>query len=102
MEESQFFSQSFLFTFSLMPDSIMYSEDAYVVLEPNQPEQFLTASELFDKLKAVLATRQDDLPRDLQKFATLDQQTQYLLETSCEIDVTPGHYLQWYVVRLEK
>jgi hypothetical protein len=85
-----------------MPDSIMYSEDAYVLLEPNQPEQFLTPAELLERLKAVLATRQDDLPRDLQKFSDLEAQAKYLMETSCELDVEPGQYLQWYVVRLEK
>jgi hypothetical protein len=85
-----------------MPDSIMYSGDAYVVLEPNQPEQFLSPAELLERLKAVLATRQDDLPRDLQKFSDLEVQAKYLMETSCELDVEPGQYLQWYVVRLEK
>ena len=85
-----------------MPDSIMYQEDAYVVLEPNQPEQFLTPVELLEKLKAILVTRQDDLPRDLQKFTSIEAQAQYLMETSCEFDVDPGQYLQWYVVRLEK
>lgn len=85
-----------------MPDSIMYSEDAYVLLEPNQPEQFLTPAELLERLKTVLATRQDDLPRDLQKFSDLEVQAKYLMETSCELDVEPGQYLQWYVVRLEK
>jgi hypothetical protein len=85
-----------------MPDSIMFQEDAFVVLEPNQPEQFLTPEELLEKLKAILATRQDDLPRDLQKFASVEEQAQYLMETSCDLDVEPGQYLQWYVVRLEK
>ena len=85
-----------------MPDSIMFQEDAFVVLEPNQPEQFLTPEELREKLKAILATRQDDLPRDLQKFASVEEQAQSLMETSCELDVGPGEYLQWYVVRLEK
>lgn len=85
-----------------MPDSIMFQEDAFVVLETNQPEQFLTPTELLEKLKAILATRQDDLPRDLQKFASVEEQAQYLMETSCELDVGPGEYLQWYVVRLEK
>ncbi len=85
-----------------MPDSIMYSEDAYVLLEPNQPEQFLTPAELLERLKAVLANRQDDLPRDLQKFSDLEVQAKYLMETSCELDVEPGQFLQWYVVRLEK
>jgi hypothetical protein len=85
-----------------MPNSIMYSEDAYVLLEPNQPEQLLTPAELLERLTAVLATRQDDLPRDLQKFSDLEVQAKYLMETSCELDVEPGQYLQWYVVRLEK
>jgi hypothetical protein len=80
----------------------MFQEDAFVVLEPNQPEQFLTPEELREKLKAILATRQDDLPRDLQKFASVEEQAQYLMETSCDLDVGPGQYLQWYVVRLEK
>jgi hypothetical protein len=80
----------------------MFQEDAFVVLEPNQPEQFLTPEELLEKLKAILATRQDDLPRDLQKFASVEEQAQYLMETSCDLDVGPGQYLQWYVVRMEK
>jgi len=85
-----------------MPDSIMFQEDAFVVLESNQPEQFLTPTQLLEKLKVILATRQDDLPRDLQKFTSVEEQAQYLLDTSCELDVGPGDYLQWYVVRLEK
>lgn len=85
-----------------MPDSIMFQEDAYVLLETNQPEQILSPTELLEKLKAVLSQRQDDLPRDVQKFTSIDEQAQYLMETSCELDVGPEGYLQWYVVRLEK
>ncbi|HEY9609254.1 chlororespiratory reduction protein 7 [Allocoleopsis sp.] len=85
-----------------MPDSIMFQEDAYVLLETNLPEQILTPEELLEKLKAVLSQRQDDLPRDVQKFTSIDEQAQYLMETSCELDVGPEGYLQWYVVRLEK
>jgi Protein CHLORORESPIRATORY REDUCTION 7 len=85
-----------------MPDPLMYTQDAFVVLEPNQPEQFLAASELLEKLKQILVQRQDDLPRDVQKFTSVEEQAQYLLETSCELDVGPGQYLQWYAVRLEK
>jgi hypothetical protein len=80
----------------------MYQQDAFVVLEPNQPEQFLTAAELLEKLKEILTQRQQDLPRELQKFASVEAQAQYLLDTSCEFDVGPGQYLQWYAVRLEK
>ncbi|NJR40024.1 MAG: chlororespiratory reduction protein 7 [Leptolyngbyaceae cyanobacterium CSU_1_4] len=85
-----------------MPDPMMYSEEAYVLLEANQPEQLLSPVELLERLKTVLADRQDDLPRDLQKFSDLEAQAKYLMETSCELDVEPGQYLQWYVVRLEK
>jgi hypothetical protein len=80
----------------------MYQQDAFVVLEPNQPEQFLTAAELLEKLNEILTQRQQDLPRELQKFASVEAQAQYLLDTSCEFDVGPGQYLQWYAVRLEK
>lgn len=80
----------------------MYQQDAYVVLEPNQPEQFLTPEELLEKLQEILAQRQDNLPRDLQQFTSLKAQAQYLLDTSCELDMEPGQYLQWYAVRLEK
>ncbi|HEY9639878.1 MAG TPA: chlororespiratory reduction protein 7 [Coleofasciculaceae cyanobacterium] len=86
-----------------MSNPLMYhAEDAYVLLEPNQPEQFLTPAELLEKLKAILADRQDDLPQDLAKFTDLHAQAQHLMETACELDVGPGQFLQWYVVRLEK
>ncbi len=85
-----------------MPDALMYSEDTFVVLETNQPEQFLSAEELLSKLKSVLAGCQDNLPRDLQRFATIEEQAKYLLDTSCDLDVGAGQYLQWYAVRLEK
>lgn len=85
-----------------MPDPRMYQSDTYVLLEPDQPEQFLTTAELLEKLQSILAQRQDDLPRDLQKFSSIQEQAQYLLETSCDLDVGPGQFLQWYAVRLEK
>jgi Protein CHLORORESPIRATORY REDUCTION 7 len=85
-----------------MPNAIMYQEDAYVVLEANQPEQILTAGELLEKLQGILASRQDDLPLDLQRHSDPIIQATHLMETACEFDVGPGLYLQWFVVRLEK
>ncbi|HBQ99334.1 MULTISPECIES: chlororespiratory reduction protein 7 [unclassified Roseofilum] len=85
-----------------MPDSLMYQSDGFVVLESNQPEQFLTEAELLHKLKACLSQLQEELPRDLQKFTTLEDQAKSLMETSCELDLGPGAFLQWYIVRLEK
>jgi hypothetical protein len=80
----------------------MYNEEMFVLLETNQPEQFLTVTELLTKLKSVLAQRQDDLPRDLQQIPTVEAQAQRLLDTSCELDMGPGQFFQWYAVRLEK
>jgi hypothetical protein len=85
-----------------MPSQLMYSEDHFVVLETNQPEQFLTAAELLEKLQGVLAQHQESLPRDLQKFEAIADQAKYLMDTTCEFDVGPGQFLQWYAVRLEK
>ena len=80
----------------------LYDEDNFVVLETNQPEQFLTAAELLEKLKAVLAGEQEDLPQDVRKFSSVEEQARYLIDTYCELDVGPGKFLQWYAVRLEK
>lgn len=80
----------------------MYQEETYVVLESNQPEQFMTAAELLEKLRSILVERQNDLPRDLQKLSSPDTQAQQLLDTYCEFDLGPGKFLQWYAVRLEK
>ncbi|BAY28495.1 hypothetical protein NIES2107_03250 [Nostoc carneum NIES-2107] len=86
-----------------MPDPLMYLQDNYVVLETNQPEQFLTASELLEKLKLVVQNISvEDLPPDVQKIEGVEAQAQYLIDTSCELDLGPGKYLQWYAVRLEK
>jgi len=85
-----------------MVDPRLYESDTFVLLEPNQPEQFLSAAELLERLETVLVNRQDDLPRDLQRFATVKEQATYLLEACCDFDVAPGQYMQWYAVRLEK
>ncbi|OUL17782.1 chlororespiratory reduction protein 7 [Nostoc sp. 106C] len=86
-----------------MPDPLMYAEDYFVVLETNQPEQFLTVSELLEKLKLVLQNLSfGDLPPDVQKIEAVQDRAKYLIDTSCELDLGPGKYLQWYAVRLEK
>lgn len=85
-----------------MPDSMMYQEDAFVVLEPGKPEQLLSREEALELLQNVLKSRQDDLPRDVQQYDSVAKQAEYLLEAYCEFELRPGYQLQWYVVRLEK
>ncbi|WP_224085926.1 chlororespiratory reduction protein 7 [Nostoc sp. MS1] len=86
-----------------MPNPLMYQQDNFVVLETNQPEQFLTTEELLEKLKEELQKIDiSDLPLELQQFDSLQAQAQHLIDTSCELDIGAGKYLQWYAVRLEK
>jgi hypothetical protein len=80
----------------------MYQEEMFVVLETDQEEQFLTPQELFDKLKIVLKNHPEELPRELQKLANLEERATYLRDNFCELDIGKNGYLQWYVVRLEK
>ncbi|WOD39028.1 chlororespiratory reduction protein 7 [Nodosilinea sp. E11] len=85
-----------------MPDAIMYQEDMFVVLMPGLAEEFLTPAELLDRLMGLLGDRQDNLPRDLQRFSNLATQAQHLRDTGCELELAPGEAMQWYIVRLEK
>lgn len=85
-----------------MSQSLMYQQDHYVVLETNQPEQFLTAVDMKEKLKQVIQTYPDVLDPDVQAIASIDDQAQYLLDNVCELKPEPGQYLQWYAIRLEK
>jgi hypothetical protein len=85
-----------------MQNSLMFNNDAYVLLETDKPEELLTPVEMFAKLKEIVIKFADDLPIDVQQISGVDRQVQYLLDTSCELDLALGEYLQWYVVRLEK
>jgi hypothetical protein len=85
-----------------MPDPIMYQEDGYVVLESDQPEQFMSAEELKTKLAQLLQQPEIIIPRELEQFSSPELQAQHLLDNYFELDLSADQYLQWYVVRLEK
>ena len=85
-----------------MSDSLMFNNEAYVVLEADLPEQLLTPAEMSAKLTEIVIKFADDLPIDVQQISGVDEQVKYLLDTSCELNLAPGEYLQWYAVRLEK
>ena len=57
---------------------------------------------MLEKLKGILVNRQEDLPRELEKFTTVEGQAEYLMENFCDLDMGSDSYLQWYVIRLEK
>lgn len=85
-----------------MADPIMYQEDAYVVLEADREEQFMTAEELQQKLEKLLASSQIEIPRELTKFDSISDRASYLRDNYFELDIGENKFLQWYVVRLEK
>jgi hypothetical protein len=85
-----------------MPDAMMFDENLYMVLEPDQPEQFLSPAELLRRLEQVVVEHGDRLTPDLLALKTPTAQAQRLMNTACEFDLGPDQYLQWYVVRLEK
>ena len=80
----------------------MYQEDGYVVLESDQPEQFMDSGELKAKLIYLLSQESVIIPREIEKFESIELQAQHLLDNYFELDVGADQYLQWYVVRLEK
>ncbi len=85
-----------------MADSIMYQEDGYVVLEADNPEQFMTPEELQSKLQNILRSGQVTIPREVTKFEAIEDQAKHLMENYFELDVGEDNFLQWYVVRWEK
>ncbi|MDJ0897740.1 MAG: chlororespiratory reduction protein 7 [Xenococcus sp. MO_188.B8] len=85
-----------------MADSIMYQEDGYVVLEADNPEQFMTPEELQGKLQNILRSGQVTIPREVTKFEAIEDQAKHLMENYFELDVGEDNFLQWYVVRWEK
>lgn len=85
-----------------MASSIMYEENYFVVLQTDQPEEILTNQELLEKLQKVLQASSGNLPKELLKFNTLEEQALFLRDNFCEWNAEPGEYLQWYVTRIEK
>ncbi len=84
-----------------MPDPIMYQADGYVVLRHDQPEQLMEADELRAYLQDLFTKQPDVIPTELEHLS-LDEQLNKLMEDYCELDLAPGEFLQWYMVRFEK
>ena len=82
-----------------MSDPLIRELDNYVVLEPGKDEKFLSAKETLTWLINWLKTL-DKLPEDLNDKNSISDAAQYLLDTACELEITPGFNLQWFAVRL--
>lgn len=82
--------------------SLMYEEAYFVLLLPGEAEEILTAAELHQRVEEILRDRQADLPRDLAKHSTVQEQAKYLINTACDFELQPGQTMQWFAIRLEK
>ena len=71
-----------------------------MVLVPGEPEQLLTAADTLTWLTGRLQDL-DPWPSDLIGCESSEQAALRLLDTACELEISPGFALQWYAVRLE-
>ena len=83
-----------------MSDPLIRSLDHYVVLVPGEPEQLLTAADTLTWLAGRLQDL-DPWPSDLDGCKSSAQAALRLMDTACELEISPGLCLQWYAVRLD-
>ena len=83
-----------------MSDPLIRTLDDYVVLEPGKPEQLLSAADTLTWLSGWLRSL-DRLPADLADQPDVDSAAQRLIDTACDLEISPGVTLQWFAVRLE-
>ena len=83
-----------------MSDPLIRSLDHYVVLVPGEPERLLTAADTLTWLAGRLQDL-DPWPSDLDGCKSSEQAALRLMDTACELEISPGLCLQWYAVRLD-
>ena len=83
-----------------MSDPLIRACDDYVVLEPGKPEQLLDVPNTLAWLSRWLQTM-DRLPADLADLSSVEAAAQRLLDTACDLELSPGVSIQWFAVRLE-
>ena len=71
-----------------------------MVLEPGKPEQLLDVPNTLAWLSRWLQTM-DQLPADLAGLSSVEAAAQRLLDTACDLELSPGITIQWFAVRLE-
>jgi hypothetical protein len=69
-------------------------------LEPGKPEQLLDVPNTLAWLSRWLQTM-DQLPADLAGLSSVEAAAQRLLDTACDLELSPGVTIQWFAVRLE-
>ncbi len=82
-----------------MSDPLIRECDYFLVLEPSKPERILSQEETLAWLQYWLETL-DDLPDDLKALENRAKAARHLLDTACDLDLSPGFTLKWFAVRL--
>ena len=83
-----------------MSDPLIRELDHYVVLEPGQAEQLLSAADTLLWLERQLGQLAEP-PADLADLADAAARAARLLDTACELELEPGLVVQWFAIRLE-
>ena len=83
-----------------MSDPLIRACDDYVVLEPGQPERFLSDKETLLWIEKWLMHLKK-LPKDLENQPSISNAASHLLDTACELEIKPGFTLQWFAIRLD-
>ena len=84
-----------------MSDPLIRALDDYVVLEPGKPEQLLSADDTLTWLSGWLRSL-DHLPADLADQPDVESAAQRLIDTACDLQLSPGCKIQWFAIRLDK
>ena len=82
-----------------MSNPIIRDCENYLVMEPCKNEQFLTAEETIQWIEQWLKTM-NKLPEDLQNQVSTRSAAERLLDTSCDLEITPGFTVEWFAIRL--
>ena len=70
------------------------------MLEHTKPQQLLSAADTLTWLSGWLRSLYQ-LPADLGDQPDVDAAAQRLIDTACDLEISPGVTLQWFAVRLE-
>ena len=84
-----------------MSDPLLREMDHYVVLEPGGEEAILSADDTRTWLARHLVSCEIP-PADLGHLGSVEAQVERLLDTACELELTPGVAIQWFAIRLER
>ena len=83
-----------------MSDPLIHQMEHYVVIEPGKKEQILSEEETLTWLIKWVKDMQSP-STDLDRYISPRDKAQHLIDTACELHISPGMKIQWFAVRIE-